>query len=176
MLDKRVRKVNKLIAEIAEGNINALDELYEETGGLLFIMAKKYLSDKSFAEDLVSEVYLNLVKTAKQIDINKNGLNWLFKTVHNMALTWNIKQQSIILEDIDLQEDLAEIFAENNLENKVDIIKALKQISEDDRKLLYKKYWEGLTVREIAALYGIPPSTIQYRIKNSLKIMKDFLV
>ena len=85
-MDKLVTRINKLIVRISKGDIRALDELYDLTSRMLLVMAKKYLYDKSYAEDLVSETYYKLVKNAEKFDATQNGLNWLYKIIHNEAI------------------------------------------------------------------------------------------
>lgn len=67
-MDRLVKKINGLIVRISKGDTDALDELYSLTGRMLLSMAKKYLYDKNFAEDLVSETYYKLVKNSKSFD------------------------------------------------------------------------------------------------------------
>ena len=93
-MDKLVEKINKLIVRIAKGDTYALDELFVITGRMLLFMARKYLYNKSYAEDLVSETYLKVVKSADSFDKKQNGLNWLYKIVKNGALNHNLKERN----------------------------------------------------------------------------------
>ena len=52
---------------------------------------------------------------------------------------------------------------------------AVKSLDKDERELIYMKYWEGYTVRELAAIYKMSPSTVQDRLKRILKRLKKIL-
>ena len=52
---------------------------------------KKYLCDANYAEDLLSDVYLKVVRKADSFKKGYNGLNWLIKIVKNEAINYNIK-------------------------------------------------------------------------------------
>ncbi|MFA6866954.1 MAG: sigma-70 family RNA polymerase sigma factor [Clostridia bacterium] len=173
-MDKRVKRVNKLIKEIANGKIQALDSLYGEFGGLLYIMARKYLYDKSLAEDLVSDILLDLVKKAYQFKDDKNGLNWLFKSIHNAAINRNKRQTHFTMENIEDYSNLQDIlYDENKCVNNEILADAMYVLDINEKDIIYKKYWEGLTVREIAKIIKKPPSTTQQIIKIALTKMKN---
>ncbi|MFW6016613.1 MAG: RNA polymerase sigma factor [bacterium] len=172
-MDKKVKRLNKLIKEIAKGKIQSLDFLYCEFGGLLYIMARKYLYDKSLAEDLLSDILLNLVKTAHQFKDGENGLNWLFKSIHNAAINMNKRQTHFIMENIDDHTNLQDIlYSENKCINNILLAEAMSILDKNEKEIIYKKYWEGLTVREIAKAIKKPTSTTQRIIKIALEKMK----
>ena len=80
-MDELVKKFNHLVKRIAQGDISALDEIYEQYGGLFFVMAKKYINNKSLAEEVVSEALCRVVRSAKKFNTSQNGLNWIFKII-----------------------------------------------------------------------------------------------
>lgn len=169
-MDKRIELINKLIYRISKGDRDALDELFEEVGGLMFLMAKKYLIDKSLAEDLVSEIFCRLVKGVKTFDVRKNGLNWLYKSIHNEAINWNKKINPNNFDSLDDHRELADIMA--SMDKNVDIImlqEALKTLSKAENDILYCKYWERFTIREIATKTKKPRSTVQDILNKALE-------
>lgn len=171
-MDKNVKRVNKLILEISKGKIKSLDRLYEEFGGLLYLIARKYLYDKNYAEDIVSDVLLGLVKNAKQLKENKNGLNWLFKSIKNSALNYNKKNGRIAIEDIDSHFCLGEVFDEEALFDAIVIKDAFCKLDEFEKQVMQMKFWQNLTVREISNIIGKPVGTTQrliYSIYDKLK-------
>jgi RNA polymerase sigma factor (sigma-70 family) len=62
-----------------------------------------------------------------------------------------------------------------NDDNDLAIKYALQSLSNYENELLYYKYWEGLTVREIAIKLNKPRSTIHYALKGILKKLKKIL-
>lgn len=176
LTDQRVKQFNKLIIRLARDDVSALDALYEGYGGLLNAMAKKYLSDKSLADDVLSEVYCKLVKGAKTFNPKKNGLNWAFKIVKNTCLDFNSRITKTATENLDEWFNLADALhtPENTIES-IDLRAALRLLTEEENRLLYLKFWEGLTVREIAKQLHRPKSTIQYMIEQCLKKISDYM-
>ena len=89
-MDKRITRFNHLLKRIQWGNEKALDEMFVEFGSLFLSMAKHYLYDKDYAEDLVSEVFDCLVSTkAKSFNPERNGLNWIHTIIRRKAQRHN---------------------------------------------------------------------------------------
>ena len=176
-MDKLVRKTNALIMRIAKGDKNALGSLYELTSGYLLNMARAYVRDRGLAEDVVSETYLKAVRGAGSFDPKGNGLNWLFKIVRNTAFNLNAYESRRRFEDIESHADIADVFdtlADTRLDSR-ELTAAIEALPREERTLLYYRYWEGYTVRELAALTGKPVSTTQDALKRILKKLKNKL-
>ncbi len=173
-MDKLVTRINKLIVRISKGDIRALDELYDLTSRMLLVMAKKYLYDKSYAEDLVSETYYKLVKNAEKFDATQNGLNWLYKIIHNEAINFNKKHN--LSPDCELTDK-----AVNTTEcidgwlDKILLQDALKQLSIEEREIIYFRYWEGRSLKEIAIMLNKPLITTYDYINSILKKLKKLI-
>jgi RNA polymerase sigma-70 factor (ECF subfamily) len=173
-------RCNYLIKKIQKGNEKALEDLFKEFGFLFLNMAKKYLYDKSQAEDLISEVFVDLIKTSgRSFDNNKNGLNWLFTIIRRKAYKYNGNiSRAISIEESGTSYSIASYMVnaqEMSSEKSFDILcleQAIEKLNEEEKTILYYKYWEGLTVREIAKKLDKPRSTIQYKIDEILKKLK----
>lgn len=176
-MDALVKKVNRLILLTASGDKSALGRLFELTAGYLKNMAFGYVRDKSMADDVVSEVYLKVVRYSEKFDPEQNGLNWLFKITKNTALNVNSYEARRAHEDIDAARDVAAAFDALSSAGlmRACVADAVKSLDKDERELIYMKYWEGYTVRELAAFYKMSPSTVQDRLKRILKRLKKIL-
>lgn len=172
-MDKNVKRVNKLIVEIGRGKIKSLDKLYVEFGGLLYIMARKYLYNKNYAEDLVSDILLNLVKKASQFKPEGNGLNWLFKSIKNAAININNRDNHFIMEKIEEHFDICDVFKEEELFNAITIREALDALDPFEKRIIEMKFWENLTVREIAQKIEKPLVTTQRLISSIYEKLKN---
>lgn len=171
-MDKLVEKINKLIVRIAKGDTYALDELFVITGRMLLFMARKYLYNKSYAEDLVSETYLKVVKSADSFDKKQNGLNWLYKIVKNGALNQNLKERNFtepIPENVADKDFVSEWLDTILVEN------AVSTLSDEEKDLIYLRYWEGYGIQEIADKLGKPLSTTHDMLKRTCKKLKQHL-
>ena len=58
----------RLMRRVALGEEDAINELYDRFGGLVFKIAIQFLSNNAEAEDAVQEVFVRLWKTADRFD------------------------------------------------------------------------------------------------------------
>lgn len=175
-MDKYIQQFNSLIKKLSKGDRSALEKIYNDYSGLFFAMAKKYLYDKSLAEDLISEVFIKIVQYSRSFDDTQNGLNWVFKIIHNSALDMNKKESKHQSDNIDDHNNLSDIMQDPDNNIDADTLSlALKQLTDEENKIIYLLFWEGLTVREIGTKMNLPKSNIHYKMKIALKKMKKFL-
>lgn len=156
-MDKLVAKINKLIVRISSGDDNALNELFLLTRRMLLFMARKYLYDKSYAEDLVSETYYKIVKYSPTFDVSKNGLNWIYKIIHNEAINHNNKTRGQIICELD--ENISSINYVDQLLDKVLVQNAINSLTNEEKYVIYLRYWEGFELREISEKINKPVTT-----------------
>lgn len=180
-MDKRIARCNHLMRRAQKGSEKAFDLLFEEFGSLFLAIAKKYLYDKDYAPDLVSEVFVDLVRTsAKSFDENKNGLNWMYTIIRHKAYRHNQKTWGVYyIDDLDASHNIGNYFydsgkGEEEAVEHMMLKQGMAKLTAVENTILYYKYWEGMTVRQIAEKLGATKSTIQYKIDTILKKLKEY--
>ena len=174
--DKNVLKFNSYMLRLSHGDIKALEKIYYDFGGLFFSYARSYLFDKQLAEDLLSDAMCKLVSKAQLFDAHMNGLNWALKMIKNEAISINKKcSQTTPFDNIPAENIQSILQSLSQTNERQELIAAIELLDDKERKLLYQKYWEGYTIREIAEFWEIPSSTIQYQVKSILKKIKLFI-
>lgn len=170
-MDRLVTKINKLIVRVAGGNTKALEELFVLTRRMLLAMAQKYVYDTDRAEDVVSDTYAKVVAAATGFDRTQNGLNWIYKILRNTALNYNRKAgREIPIEDNRTNE--TQDFVDDLL-TKITVQGAMQILTEQEKQLLYWRYWQGLSLQEIADCLHKPLTTTYDFLKRTLKKLQD---
>lgn len=175
MVDKNtVKKINRCIRRIARGRMDALEELFALTKKHLLIVAKTYLWDKSKAEDVLSDSYYKVVKNAAAFDTKRNGYNWLYEIVKNTALNQNERDK---LRAHPSLEEVGEPMLDtmDTLLNHVMAEEAISRLTDEEKELIYRYFFEGLTIQEIADSLGKPKTTVYDQFKKALSKMKKSL-
>lgn len=150
---------------------DGLIKLFEYTSSNLYSVASMYLINKNDTEDVLSQAYENAVKYINTFDGTKNGYNWLFTIVKNCAKEFNERERK-------RQEIACDI--NRNADDELDALEyiivkeAINKLNTDEKKLVYKIYWEGLSVKEIAQELNVPKTTIYSRLKSIYKKIKKF--
>ncbi len=135
----------------------------------VFRIAFQYVYDRSDAEDILQEVFLQLIKTPPPI-IGKNGYikAWLIRVTINKSKDFlrSSKRRRAEVGDREpfvLPDDYGDVFY------------ALAKLSERDRNVIYLHYYEGYTAKEIAYMIGENERAITKRICRAREKLKDFL-
>ena len=83
----RSRELQQLLARRAMGDRPAFARLYELTSGHLFAVVRRIQRDRTLAEDLLQEVYVNVWQAAGGFDaVQGQPLTWLTSIARNRAI------------------------------------------------------------------------------------------
>src|SRR3954467_6536404 len=151
---------NMLLESIAQGDRAAMHTLYARHSVRVYRFVLRMLRDASMAEDLVSQVFLDVWRTAGQFEGRSQVSTWLLSIARFKALT-ALRQRRH--EDID-QEDVLEIADEADTpeasldrSNTSAILRAcVAKLSPAHREIINLVYYHEKSVEEVAALIAIP--------------------
>jgi RNA polymerase sigma-70 factor (ECF subfamily) len=170
-------KVNVLITAIAAGHEASLTELYELVGGRLLSVAVGLIRERALAEDVLQDSLIKIVKNAHMFRAGTNGYAWLCRIVRNTALN-KIKSENLRRADsIDNLFDLAD---EGSLYNDSDTARevrdAMRALYKKEKLAIWLKYYNEMTVREIAAELHVAKSTAQDLITRAEEKLRKMLI
>jgi RNA polymerase sigma-70 factor (ECF subfamily) len=168
-----------LLGGIAEGNRTAMHTLYSRHNVRVFRFVLRMVRDTTTAEDLTSQVFLDVWRTAAQFEGRAQVSTWLLSIARFKALT-ALRQRRH--EDID-QEDVREIADTSETpEAALDrsktsaILRAcIAKLSPAHREIINLVYYHEKSVEEVAAIIGIPQSTVKTRMFYARKQLAELL-
>lgn len=168
--------VNIYIARIANGDTSAIGDLYRLAGGRLLSVAQGIMRNKYNAEDVLHDSFIKIVRYAKQFRQGTNGYAWVCKIVKNTALNKLKSEHLRRAENIDDIFGLSDgkDFYENHA-CSMDIKRAMLSLQPKERLVIWLKYYNEMTVREIAADTGIKKTTVQDLIKRAELKLRNML-
>lgn len=151
----------KLIRDVANGDMNALSEIYLKTGKSLSSVARIYLKRKQDVEDALQDMMITVVKNAKKFSYDKNAFAWLVQIMRN-SLRNKLRHDKIIK-----MEPLEDYIAatEDNIDAKIEVYEIMRKLTNYEQDLIIYKYWSGMSLAEIGAVLHKPKTTIQYQLK-----------
>ena len=167
-----------LLESIADGGRSAMHILYSRHNVRVYRFILRIVRDATMAEDLVSQVFLDVWRTARQFEGRSQVSTWLLSIARFKALT-ALRQRRY--EDID--EDVLEIADEADTpeasldrSNTSAILRAcVAKLSPAHREIINLVYYDEKSVEEVGAIIGIPQSTVKTRMFYARKQLADLL-
>jgi RNA polymerase sigma-70 factor (ECF subfamily) len=168
-----------LLESIADGNRTAMHILYCRHNVRVYRFILRLVRDATTAEDLVSQVFLDVWRTAGQFQGRSQVSTWLLSIARFKALT-AMRQRRF--EDID-QEDVRQIPDDTDTpETALDrsdtsaILRAcVAKLSPAHREIINLVYYHEKSVEEVGQIIGIPQSTVKTRMFYARKQLADLL-
>lgn len=169
-MSKLGNQVNELLIKYKNGNESAFRQLFDITYCSLIIVASKYIKDAEKAEDAVSEAYVTVYNKIGLFDENKDGYNWLCKIVENKVKDIIRAEKSYVsveLYDIPTTGEL------DKAETHIDVFRLLANLDEEEYKMVYLRYIEEKTIRQVAEELGLSVSKVERKLFKIVQKLKN---
>lgn len=170
----------QLLPLIAEGNKLAFDTVFRKYYQPLCAYAYRFVEFES-VEEIVQDVLLWLWQNAGQLTIRDSLRSYLFQAVHLRCLSkiqQNTARQRAISKWQQEHADNLHIINIDDMETAelVDRIhKAIESLPESYREAFVLHRFHDKTYKEIATKLNVSPKTVDYRIQQALKLLKEDL-
>lgn len=163
---------------ITERLIGEFAENYTEK---LFYFCLKKTGNSYEAEDLASDIILNILSALDKGTIPTSFSAWIWQIAHNRYSVWADKKhkytESVIGSDVEayeIEDENANI--ENELIHSEDLSllrRELVFISSDYRNIVVAYYIEDKKIKEIAGSLGLPEGTVKSKLFRARQILKE---
>jgi RNA polymerase sigma-70 factor (ECF subfamily) len=168
-----------LLESIAAGEPAAMHTLYCRHNVRVYRFILRIVRDSTLAEDLVSQVFLDVWRTARHFEGRSQVSTWLLSIARFKALTAMRQRRH---EDID-QDDVLEIAdPADTPEISIDradtnaILRAcVAKLSPAHREIINLVYYHEKSVEEAGQIIGIPQSTVKTRMFYARKQLAELL-
>jgi RNA polymerase sigma-70 factor (ECF subfamily) len=156
-----------LIRAIAQGDKHAMQALFAQHRLRVYRFALRLIDDKDAAEDLVSEVFLEVWRHAGRFEGRCRVSTWLLAITRNRALSMLRRRQ---MERLDCDEaavipdhaDDPETAIQKQQQSAI-LAHCLTKLSAAHREVIDLVYYHGRSIDEVAAIIRVPPSTVKTR-------------
>ncbi len=168
-------------SQFKSGDVNALSLIYTEYSQKLYLYGLKFTKDNNLVEDSIHDLFIELIKSRKNLCDTDNILYYLLKSFKRKLLrnlqkekrsykkagrdnfefkiTWSVEHH-IILEEISKQKsDL--------------LIQALNELTPRQKEAIYLKFTKELDYKNISEIMGISLEACRNLISKAVKILKE---
>ncbi len=167
------KTVNSILKKLKRGDETQIAALYNATYVHLRAVILRELQNKDDVSDVLEEVYTRALQSIQRFDIKQDGYNWLYTIAVHRARDYNIrgcKEQNTMREVAATVLTAPDPF--EAADTRMHVQGVLKTLGKDDYNLLYRIYYEGATMRDVAKELGVSVSTVSERHEKILKKLR----
>jgi RNA polymerase sigma-70 factor, ECF subfamily len=168
-----------LISFIADGDKRAMQVLYARHNVRVYRFILRLTGNQSLAEDLVSEVFLDVWRQAEGFEAKSQVSTWLLAIARYKALSALRRRTDEPLDDHmaaaieDTADDPETVVGIKD--RNIIVQKCLTKLSPAHREVIDLVYYHEKSVDEVAQIVGVPAATVKTRMFYARSKMADLL-
>jgi RNA polymerase sigma factor (sigma-70 family) len=165
----------KSIEQLRDGKLEGLHWIYETYSQRILNQSFRILLSKEQAEDVLQDLFIRLPEIISEFRGESSLGTWLYRVAHNMCL--NRLQQAKNRNKLEWEniEDLAPRSRGASVETRDLLAKALAVLDAETRSLLWLKEGEGVPLKELSQIFGLPEGTLKSRLSRARDRVKEYL-
>jgi RNA polymerase sigma-70 factor (ECF subfamily) len=168
-----------LVRRLRRGDREACSELIERYHQSIYGYLRRLGADPALAEDFTQETYAKAWRRFGTLREAASLRSWLLTIARNEYFQWARNRSG----DPATTTDAPEIAAEGPdpegavvLDERDRLLRqAVNGLEPDLRELVALHYFQGLSLREVGAVLGIPPGTAKSRVHRALERLRALL-
>ena len=152
-----------LVLEAQKGGQEGFTKLYQAVAPSLYRTALYTLGNSHDAEDVVSETFIEAYRGLSGLRDPQAFMPWIYRI---LSARCNRKILQLPGEQSEFSETVLQ---------RTDLLRALQDLSEEERQIVVLSAVEGYTAREIAGIVGSPQGTVSSKLFRAFKKMRKYL-
>jgi RNA polymerase sigma-70 factor (ECF subfamily) len=171
-----------LVLRLRRRDPQALADLYDRYGRLVFSLILRVVRDTGIAEDLVQETFLRVWNRIQGFEAGKGSIGpWLLAVARNRAIDYLRSAGGRERNAMDLEETIHPALSSDmeqgilNSDRIRRVKAAMDKLSPQQRQAIELAYFEGLSQSEMAERMGQPLGTVKTWVRTALRSLRDEL-
>lgn len=190
-----MKNLNKMADEelalsYIEGDNRAFDLLLSRNQSKLFSYILFVVRDRDIANDVFQETFVKIITRLQQGKYSPTGkfAAWTMRIAHNVIMDWYRAQKADKIVEAPRENDLSNIGGTDvqigNIENEFvssqtlsDIKKLMNHLPAPQREVVFMRYYQEMSFKEIAETTGVSINTslgrMRYAILNLRRMVRE---
>ena len=170
----------ELVAQAKTGDQDAFTELYEQTSAELYRAIRAMVRDEDLAWDIQQDTYLRAFRSLDKLEADGAFLSWLRRIAVNVTATVMAKRLPTTFTDLAGEDEALPELPDTSLESQPELAldrqetsrlvrEILAGLPEAQQLILGMRYYEDLSIKEIAELLHLPVGTVKTQLHRGRK-------
>jgi RNA polymerase sigma-70 factor (ECF subfamily) len=177
---KKTFKMEPVLSKLADGDRDAIEELYNFYYPRLYNFSKTFLKLEEGIDDILQEVFIKIWQNRKKIKTPETFASFIFTITRNLLLNelrTRLKNEKIKAKigklAIAIEYSFVEQIELDELKTKVD--QAIMELPERQKEIILLSRIEGLSHKEIAEKLLITSKTVEYHLAKAIVLLRKKL-
>ena len=174
-----------LVRRVWTGDEGAFRELFSRYAPVAHGLAYRMVRQAQLAEEIVQETFLSVWRSPERYDRSRGSVrSWLLAAVHHRAVD-AVRREESQRRRADRAAGQLEVVTDDRTDELVAALdrpheqrlvrEALRALPEEQRDVLSKMYFDGLTQTQIAERTGLPLGTVKSRTLLGMRRLRALL-
>lgn len=156
-----------------EVDTQELINFIKENEKRIYKFAYGYVKNEDIALDIVHEAIAKSIQKRSSLKEKKYLKTWFYRIVINESLTFIRKNKKILLfEEITEMEKYMPVNYDSTPNENIDLYDAIDKLDSKLKTIIMLKFFEDMTLEEIATITKTNLSTVKSRLYKALDILK----
>ena len=178
-----IEKLSSLVCAVQQGDSQAANDLYTETYQGLYYHILKTVNDPELAQDLLQETFIEIYQTIGNLKEPAAFLKWSRQIAYHKCTAYNRKTKDIIVDENEdglsifdtIEEERTEFIPDEALDKedlKQTVHAMLAELPMEQRSAIMLRYFDEISVKEIAEIQGVTEGTVKSRLNYGRKALQ----
>ena len=170
-------QVSQLCEQLAEGDVSALERLFDLTAARLVRYAETVSGRREDAEDALSAAMIKLARHPQRLATAEQPWAYFVKMVRNetLKLAESRRSRSQLVKLLRSWRTRPKVWLLSDDDWREQVQAAVKQLPPEQAEVVVLKVWEEMTFAEIAEVLGESVNTAASRYRYALEKLSRFL-
>lgn len=167
-----------LAAAARELREDAWTEIYSRHAEQVYAYIYYRIGDRHTAEDLTADVFVRAIAGISKYEWRGTPLlAWLYRIAHNTTIDHRkqLARKAARESQAELEEVEERIDVLAATDDRSDMMKAIRMLTDDQQQVLILRFYRGLTNAEVSAVVGKPETAVKALQARGLRSLRRFL-
>jgi RNA polymerase sigma-70 factor (ECF subfamily) len=172
------KRMKSLCRRAKRGNREAACELLNTCYPDVFAYLRRLCGSQQGAEDLTQQTFVKVWSSLESFAGRSQFSTWLYTIAHNTYVDWQRRDAGAERncsnpwwdECTDTNPGPSADAADRQLAQR--LYEAVDQLDDDQRHVVHLHYYQQLSIRETAKVLNVATSTVKYRLREVLRILR----
>ena len=172
MRDAAPNELSAALIKLARGDASSFGEIVREHQSMVFSLAYHFLRDRSLAEDLAQEVFLDLYRKSPKLQSPAHLKFWLRKVAVHRCVDFGRRQKIRTVSLEEESEPAVGVAANHDPVLSEKLRRLVAALPPRRRMVVLLRFEEEMEMHEITEVMEMPINTVKSYLQRSLAVLR----